>query len=287
MLENALIALREGLEAGLIVGILVAYLQRSGRQALLARLWLGVGIAVAVSLGVGALITWGPYELLPQAQEAIGGGLSLVAVGMVTWMVFWMGTHGATLSRDLRGKVDAVADRSWFAIVLLGAVSVGREGVETAVFVWANVSSAANPAAGMTGVAIGLAIAVALSCLISAGLLRFNLSRFFTWTAVFLIVVAAGVLAYAFGDLHEAGVLPGGSVAWSLGNMPTVLQAVLAGIFNFAAEMTWVQVAAWALYLAVVLPLYVALLRRRSRVRAAGIAAQAPASQPAEVVAAH
>ena len=130
MLANYLIGLREGLEAGLIVGILVAYLGKVGRRDLLGKLWVGIGIAVAISLGVGALLTWGPYAMTFQAQEILGGTLSLLAVAMVTWMIFWMGTHGRTLSSELRGRVDTALTGSWIAIVVLGAVSALREGMD-------------------------------------------------------------------------------------------------------------------------------------------------------------
>ena len=159
---------------------------------------------MAISLGVGALLTWGPYALTFQAQEILGGVLSLLAVAMVTWMIFWMGTHGASLSHELRGQVDTALDRSWIAIVVLGAVSVGREGVETALFVWANVRRRQRPVLGTIGAVLGILTAVVISWGISKGLVRINLAVFFTWTGVFLILVAAGVLAYGIGDLQEA-----------------------------------------------------------------------------------
>ena len=277
MLANYLIGLREGLEAGLIVGILVAYLGKLGRRDLLGRLWLGIGIAVAVSLGVGALLTWGPYALTFQAQEVLGGVLSLVAVAMVTWMIFWMGTHGAGLSKELRGQLDAAIDRSWVAIVVLGALSVGREGIETALFVWANVSGGSDPVVGTLGAVLGILTAVAISWGISRGLVRFNLSVFFTWTGLFLILVAAGVLAYGIGDLQEASVIPGwGTHAYSLtGIVPpgSWADTVLGGIFNFTPEPTWAQVIGWLVYVAVTVTLYLRLLRRRTsagRVASAG-----------------
>ena len=269
MLANYLIGLREGLEAGLIVGILIAYLGKIGRRDLFGRLWIGIGIAVAISLGVGALLTWGPYAMTFQAQEVLGGVLSLVAVGLVTWMIFWMATHGAGLSKELRGQVDVAIGRSWFAIVLLGALSVGREGVETALFVWANVSGGSDPVLGTLGAALGILTAIVISWGISRGLVRINLSVFFTWTGVFLILVAAGVLAYGIGDLQEASVIPGwGEPAFSL------IEAVppgswygtlLGGIFNFTPEPTWAQVIGWLVYVAVTLTLYLGTLRRRRR----------------------
>lgn len=246
MLANYLIGLREGLEAGLVVGILIAYLGKIGRRDLTGRLWVGIGIAIAASLAVGAILTWGPYALTFQAQEILGGVLSLVAVAMVTWMIFWMATHGRGLSSELRGRVDEAVDRSWFAIVLLGAVSVGREGIETALFVWANVSAGSDPVIGTAGALLGIATAIVISYGISKGLVRFNLSVFFTWTGLFLIFVAAGVLSYGIGDLQEASVIPGaGSPAYSLASFITPgswIDTLLGGIFNFTPEPTWAQV---------------------------------------------
>lgn len=272
MLANYLIGLREGLEAGLIVGILVAYLSKIGGRDLLRRLWIGVGIAVAVSLAVGAALTWGPYALTHEAHELLGGVLSLIAVAMVTWMIFWMGSHGAGLSRELRGRVDAAVDRSWFALVLLGAISVGREGVETALFLWANVSGGSDPVTGTVGALLGIATAVVISWLISKGFVRFNLSAFFTWTGLFLILVAAGVLAYGIGDLQDAHVIPGdGAHAWNLSTLVPRsgwLGTVLGGIFNFTPAPTWGQVIAWTAYVVIAVVLYARMLRRGHRAAA-------------------
>lgn len=289
MLATYLIGLREGLEAGLIVGILVAYLSKLGRRDLLGRLWAGIGIAIAISLGVGALLTWGPYAMTFQAQEILGGVLSLAAVAMVTWMIFWMATRGAGLSRELRSQVDAAIDRSWVAIVALGALSVGREGIETALFVWANVSGGSDPVLGTLGAVLGILTAVGISWGISRGLVRFNLSVFFTWTGLFLIIVAAGVLAYGIGDLQEASVIPGwGEPAFSLVEaVPpgSWYGTLLGGIFNFTPEPTWAQVIGWLGYVVVTVPLYLVTLHRRAS--AGRGASAASASRPAAAVSAH
>ncbi|TPW75832.1 iron uptake transporter permease EfeU [Schumannella soli] len=281
MLANYLIGLREGLEAGLIVGILVAYLRRSGRRDLLPKLWIGIGAAIALSLGVGAILTWGPSTLSFQAQETIGGGLSIVAVGFVTWMVLWMAKHAPTLSRELRERADAAIVGGGVGLVVLGIISVGREGIETAIFVWATVASTQDPVASFIGVVLGILTAVALAALISLGFLRIDLGRFFRWTGVVLVVVAAGVFAYGIGDLQEAGVLPG--VGVHAVNLAAVIPPtswwgiVLAGLFNVTAEPTWLQVIVWALYIAIVLPLFV-LRQRATRPRASASGATNAAS---------
>ncbi|GAA2031311.1 FTR1 family protein [Agromyces tropicus] len=285
MLATYLIGIREGLEAGLIVGILVAYLAKLGRRDLLGRMWAGVGVAIAVALAVGAVLTWGPYALTFEAQEILGGVLSIVAVAMVTWMIFWMATHGAGLSRELRGQVDAAMDRSWFAFVLIGALAVGREGVETALFVWANVAGGSDPVLGTLGAVLGILTAVGISWGIARGLVRINLSRFFTWTGVFLVIVAAGVLAYGIGDLQEAAVIPGGAPAYDLvGLVPpgSWYGALLTGIFNFSPEPTWAQVVGWVLYVGIVLPLYLRVMRHRPTPKPVGATdAAAPAAHAA------
>lgn len=269
MLANYLIGLREGLEAGLIVGILVAYLSKLGRRDVLLRLWLGVAIAIVVSLGVGAILTWGPYGLSFQAQEILGGGLSILAVVLVTWMIFWMGRNARELKHDLHSRLDAAVAGSAIGIVVLGFVSVGREGIETALFIWASVNSGENAVLGSLGALLGILTSVVIAYLIYRGFVRINLGTFFTWTGLFLIVVAAGVLAYGVGDLQEAGVIPGwGQAAFDLGSVvpPTSWYGtVLGGLFNFTPAPTWAQFAAWLLYLAVTLVCFirVAGLRRR------------------------
>ena len=260
MLANFLIGLREGLEAGLIVGILVAYINKLGRRDILPRLWVGIGLAIVISLGVGAILTWGPYGLSFQAQEILGGGLSILAVGLVTWMIFWMGKHARALKHELHTKLDAAIAGAGMGIVVIGFVSVGREGIETALFIWASVISSGNAVVGTVGALLGILVSVVIAYLIYRGLVRINLSRFFTWTGLFLVLVAAGVLSYGVGDLQEAGVIPGyGQAAFSLAQAippSSWYGTVLGGLFNFTPEPTWAQFGAWLVFLAVVTPLF-------------------------------
>ncbi|CAN5344705.1 FTR1 family protein [soil metagenome] len=260
MLANFLIGLREGLEAGLIVGILVAYLDKLGRRDILPRLWLGIAAAIAISLGVGAILTWGPYGLSFQAQEILGGALSILAVGLVTWMIFWMARHARALKHELHTKLDAAIAGAGMGIVVIGFVSVGREGVETALFIWASVASSGNALLGTIGALLGIVISALIAYLIYRGLVRINLSAFFTWTGLFLVLVAAGVLSYGVGDLQEAGVIPGhGQAAFSIAAIvqpSSWYGTLLGGLFNFTPEPTWAQFGAWLLYLAIVTPLF-------------------------------
>lgn len=284
MFANLLIGLREGLEAGLVVGILVAYLRKIGRIDVLPRLWLGIGAAIVVSLGTGAVLTWGPYGLSFQGQEILGGSLSILAVGLVTWMILWMARNSRELKSNLQGKLDAAVAGAGMGIVLVGFITVGREGVETALFVWASASSTGDAPLGLAGALLGIAMAVVIAYLIFRGFVRINLSRFFTWTGLFLVVVATGVLAYGIGDLQEAGVIPGiGQQAFSLAAAipPTSWYGtLLGGIFNFTPEPSWAQFVAWVAYLMVVTTAF--LLRSRPVVpHLAEPAARARVAHPA------
>ena len=269
MLANFLIGLREGLEAGLIVGILVAYLNKLDRRDILPRLWMGIAAAIALSLGVGAILTWGPYGLSFQAQEILGGGLSILAVGLVTWMIFWMAGNARSLRAELHSKLDAAIAGTGMGIVVVGFVSVAREGVETALFVWASVNSSSNAVVGTLSAVVGILAAAIVAYLIYRGLVRINFARFFAWTGSFLIIVAAGVLSYGIGDLQEASVIPGwGQAAYSLAHLvpPTSWYgALLGGIFNFTPEPTWAQVLAWGAYVIVVGLLFARVVRANAR----------------------
>jgi high-affinity iron transporter len=277
VLGNFLIGLREGLEASLIVSILIAYLVKTGRQHQLGKVWAGVGLAVAVSLGFGALLTFGPKGLSFAAQESIGGALSIVAVGLVTWMIFWMATASRTLASDLRRQVDAAAESNW-SLPLIAALVVGREGLETALFIWAATTASGGqgtPTGGpLLGALLGLLVAVGLGYAMYAGAVRINLGKFFAITGGFLIVIAAGVLAYGVHDLQEAGLLPGvNNLAYDVSAVipPSgVLGTLLKGIFNFSAAATVLEVVVWVAYLAVVGTLFVRLVRRKAQ----------PATQP-------
>ena len=269
MFANYLIGLREGLEASLVVVILVAYLIRSGRAHLLPHIWGGVAAAVAVSLGFGALLTFGPKGLTFEAQEAIGGTLSIVAVGFVTWMIFWMARSARTLSGELKGQVDAAAQAGKASLVVVAMLAVGREGLETALFLWAATKAAARDNASTTapllGAALGLATAVAIGVLIYRGAVHLDLGRFFAWTGGLLVLVAGGVLAYGVHDLQEAGILPGlYDLAFDVSHViepSSAVAALLKGTLNFSPAMTRLEVAAWLLYVVPVMTLFVRRIR--------------------------
>lgn len=290
VLATFLIGLREGLEAALVVGILVAYLRRLGRQDALPKLWAGVGLAIALALGIGAVLTFGAYELTFTAQELIGGSLSLLAVGMVTWMIFWMQRAGRTMKATLEGGIDrALTAGGLWALIAIGFVSVAREGIETTLLLWSMVQSFGDAPSALLGALLGLVAAVIVGWLISRGAVKLDLRRFFAWTGGFLVIVAAGVLAYALMDLQEAGALPGpftaaapidpltGSVAVGWAGMPfgwafdvsaTIapggpLAAILQATVGFMPAMTWLQVIAWTLYILIVGSLYIRGLRSR------------------------
>jgi len=290
VLATFLIGLREGLEAALVVGILIAYLGRLGRKDVLPRVWAGVGLAVALALVIGAVLTFGAYELTFTAQEIIGGGLSIVAVAMVTWMIFWMQKAGRTMKQSLEGNLDrALATGGMWALVVVGFVSVAREGIETTLLLWSMTQSFGNAPEALLGALLGLVVAVAVGALLARGAVRLDLRRFFAWTGGFLVIVAAGVLAYAIMDLQEAGVLPGpfsalapldpttGVVLTGLVGFPFgwafdvsaviapggVLATVLQATVGFMPAMTWLQVTAWILYIGIVGMFFLRGLRRR------------------------
>ncbi|MFJ2929518.1 iron uptake transporter permease EfeU [Streptomyces massasporeus] len=263
MFSNYLIGLREGLEASLVVCILIAYLVKTDRRDALKPIWAGIAVAIALAFGFGCALEFGSQELTFQAQEALGGSLSILAVGLVTWMVFWMRRTARHLKSELHGRLDAALAMGTGALVATAFLAVGREGLETALFVWASVHAASDGTPRpLLGVALGLLTAVLLGWLFYRGALRINLAKFFTWTGGMLVVVAAGVLAYGFHDLQEADFLPGlTDKAFDIsGTIPpdSWYGTLLKGVFNFQPDPTTLQVAVWLLYLIPTLALFLA-----------------------------
>ncbi|HMM94258.1 iron uptake transporter permease EfeU [Phycicoccus sp.] len=256
--SNALIGLREGLEAALVVVILLAFLVKTQRTWGIRWVWAGVATAVALSVGLGALLTFGTRQLSFEAQEAVGGTASIVAVGFVTVMVFWMKSAARSISGELKGRLDRALDLGPLAVALVGFLGVGREGLETAIFFYATAQAAGSGNnVPLLGWAVGLAGAVVLGWLMYKGALKINLSKFFRYTGIALVVVAGGILAYGIHDLQEAAILPGlNTLAFDLSgsiDSNTWYAALLKGIFNFTPQTTVLQAVAWVLYVGTVM----------------------------------
>lgn len=258
MLATFVIGLREGLEAALIVGIIAAFLKRDGNAAALRRMWLGVGLAALLCLGIGVTLSVLSGSLPQRQQEMLESTIGFVAVAMVTWMVLWMRNHSKDLKRDLGAAVGgALATGSALALVGMAFLAVIREGIETAVFLVA-AAQTGSAVSTLVGAALGVAIAVVLGYLIYRGGVRLNLSRFFRITGVVLVLVAGGVLMSAIQHAYEAGWITIGRTVWldfsGFIAAGSVQESLLTGVLGIRAQLTAIDVLAWLLY---VLPMLV------------------------------
>ena len=260
MLSTFLIALREGLEAALIVGILVAYVVKTNRRNLLVPIWTGVGVALAATFALGGFLSFTSAELSERGEQFFAGTTSFLAVGLVTWMVFWMKRAARTLKDELHGKVDSALSAGPLALAAAAFFAVAREGLETALFVYTNFKTVAATSSASIGLIAGLALAVILGYLIYNRSIRINLSKFFSITGIALIIVAAGVLSYGVHEFQELGWIPGdGSYAWDISSImakDSIAGTILAGTIGFDVNTSWVQLFFYASYLAIVLRLY-------------------------------
>jgi high-affinity iron transporter len=256
---SGLIGLREGLEAGIVVMVLVAFLVKSGRRDALKWVWTGVAGALVMTVAVFLAIQFGAYTIKDLAAEAIAGVASLVAVVIVTSMVLWMRTAAASLSGELRAGISKALETGAGAVVALAFLAVGREGFETALFMVGYAE--AETVWPLVGLLAGVSVAAAIAWGMYAGAVRINLSTFFTYTGAFLIVVAAGILTYGIGALQTVGWLPGAASrvfdisSWM--NWSSWYGEVIQGVFNITPTPTVLQLICWLAYLAIVLTLFV------------------------------
>ena len=220
-----LVVLREGFEASLIVGIVLAFLHRTGRRDGFWPVWIGAGAALAISAGAGILLFAVGAELEGRAEAAFEGATMLFAAALLTWMIFWMRRQARTIKHELEAQVEhALAAGSTFALALVAFLAVLREGVETALFLFGTVEGS-NKLVATTSAAVGLAGAVLLGYLFYRGASRLNLRVFFTATSVLLLLFAGWLLAQGLHELAEASVLPES-------------EALLAGAFAALAAPT-------------------------------------------------
>jgi high-affinity iron transporter len=260
MLSTFVIALREGLEAALIVGILVAYIVRTDRRHLLKPLWTGVTAAILASLALGAILSFTSAELMPRGEELFAGTTSFIAVGLVTCMVFSMKRTARTLRDQLHGKIDSATMGGPLSLALVAFFAVVREGLETALFIYTNFKTVGAASSATVGLILGLGVAIALGYLIYNRSVKINLSKFFTVTGVALIIVAAGVLSYGIHEFQELGFLPGpDAFIWDVTPWvakDSVLGSILGGTIGFDTTTSFLQFFAWAGYLIAVLTPY-------------------------------
>jgi high-affinity iron transporter len=271
---NLLIGLREGLEAGLVVSILLAAVRKAAparanddagpgdpaRKVSTAPIWLGVLAAVMLSGSFAAVLTFSTDSLSSRAQQAAGGLLSVLAVGLVTAMIFWMRRTAAGLTAHLRGEVARATAIGAGALTITAFLAVGREGLETTLFLWTAARASGQTVGPLIGAAAGVAAAVVLCWLLYHRAVKLNVGAFFNRTAVALIVIAAGVLAYGLGDLQDAGLLSG--QRWIAFDLTAHVHpgswwvSLITGVTDLAPKMTVLQVVAWVAYVGVVLPAF-------------------------------
>ncbi len=255
MLAGSLITIREGLEAFLIVGILLGYLTKINQPQFKAYVWIGAGAAIVISALVAMVFQALAIQFEGEAAELFETTVALLAVGVLTWMVLWMQRQSRTIKGELEQKMDAAlsSGQAW-ALAGLAFVSVLREGLETALFLSAMFVAARgdNP---LPGAALGLAMAAGIMYLIFRSALRLNLRTFFIVTGSFLIIIAAGLVGHSVMALQEIGWLPiGMSTAWNSGWLISndgLLGRLLHAFIGYEAAPTWLMVVFYTGYVLV------------------------------------
>ncbi len=275
MLATLVIFLREGVEASMIVAILLAYLNRLGKREYFRDVFAGVGAALLLATAAGAVVytTVRSYDGT-RGQTIFETVTYLLAASVLTYMTFWMRSHARSLSTELRSRAEAALDgKARWGLGLLAFQAVGREGLETVVFTLAILFST-SPAGAVGGAAIGLAGSLAIAFVIYRLGHKLNLGRFFTVIGVLLMVFAAGLLADAIENLQQLGWLPVLDLPmWHSGRLlsdSSALGDVMHTFFGYSQAPTALQLVVYAGYLAIVVAAYLGLQARlRSRRKAA------------------
>ncbi|MDO9410414.1 iron uptake transporter permease EfeU [Patulibacter sp.] len=252
------IGLREGVEASLIVGIVAAFLVQEGRRDALKLMWIGVAAAITVCIGIAAVLQIVDEALPQKQQEQLETVIAAVAVVMVTGMILWMRKHARSMGGELRASAaTALAAGSAWGLIAMAFLAVLREGIETAFFLLATFQSESTQISTLSasiGAVLGVLIAVLIGWGIFRGGVKLNLARFFRVTAVFLVIIAAGLVAGAFHTGHEAGWVNFGQgqafdLTWLVKpDADNVLSGLLTGLFGLQPYPRHIELIGWLVY---------------------------------------
>lgn len=260
--SGLLITLREGLEIALVLAIIIAYLNKIGRGDRLGAIWVGAAAAAVVSVGTGLLFNRLVGEFEGKWEQFIEGALAFAAVGVLTWMIFWMRGHARGIASELHAKLDDALERSFTALAVVAFVAVAREGFETVLFLLSAETSSASGAAVVTGGVVGLAIAAVLGYLFYLGSERVDLRKFFNWTGLLLILFAAGLFAkgiHEFREFFELEAAWYSAPVWEISSGPLAegwTYDFLKGLFGWSSDPERIRVVAYVAYLVPVLWFY-------------------------------
>lgn len=249
----ALLTTREGLEASLIVGIVLAYLAKTGNRSSFRVIWAGTAAAVALSILMGAGLFFTVGELSGRSEQIFEGVAMFSAVAVLTWMIFWMRKQAANIKKELEAKLaGALAAGSAVGLASVVFFAVLREGWETALFLFA-LSESSTPLSTGIGAVAGLVVSISLGIALYMGSRRLNLRQFFTVTGLLLIVFAAGLLAHGVHEFQEAGLLP--MTVEHLWNTNAAIPEgstvgkFLTALVGYNGDPSLLEVLAWAAYL--------------------------------------
>lgn len=252
MLANFLIGLREGLEAALVVGILVAYMKKIGQPERTRVIWGGVITAIAAATAFGSFFTISSFKLEGSAEPFVSGTLSVVAGGLITWMILWLAKKARFMKQELEGAMDRAIATGAGSLFALAFFSVGREGLETAIFIWNGALASSGAKTVVAGTFLGLGVSIVIGYLLYLGALKVNLAKFFRYSGMGLVVVAGGMFSYAVHEFQEINLLPGDSSKLydisGIINPEGLLGSVLKGALNFTPTPSVLQAIVWAAY---------------------------------------
>ena len=268
--SGLLTGLREGVEAALIVSIVMAYLDRSGRGDQVGRIWVGTGLAIPLSLVVGVVLFVSVGSFREPYEQIFEGTTLLVAAAVVTWMLFWMRRQASSVKGQLQAAVDrVVASGASWGLALLAFTAVIREGLETSLFLVGQATSNRLEAAWvLVGALAGLLIAAGLGYGFYRGSRRLNLGSFFRWTGIVLVFIAAGLISKGLHEFIEIGALGSGPWTATVFDISGVLSqdagigAFLRALFGYSASPELLTLTAHVTYVVAILALYLRPVRR-------------------------